>query len=357
MQVITNEVHENRYLTLNSYYNPDDVVIFDIETTGFAAETTTLYLIGCAYCKSNKWYITQWFNDDGSSGKEIIINFFDFICKYKLLIHYNGDGFDIPYITKKIKTYGLNYSFSSLESIDIYKNIKPFKNMLHLDNLKQKSIELFLGINRLDKYSGGDLIKIYREFIKNPDDTRKKLLIQHNYEDIEGLLYCCSMLAYTKLLDGCLSVEKMSVKDNKLVFSLSLDYELPKRITIAKRDILITGYQSNATITVPIISEELKFYLDDYREYYYLPAEDTAVHKSVASYVDKNYRVPAKRETCYLKRNGLFITQLNNGIVTGYKRNYKDKESYIELADSFLQNMDLLNAYARHVIKLMLTCA
>ena len=38
-------------------------------------------------------------------------------------------------------------------------------------------------------------------------------------------------------------------------------------------------------------------------------------------------------------------------IMSGYKRNYKDKESYIELVDSFLQDIDLLNAYARHIIE------
>lgn len=352
MQIITNEAHESKYLRLAQYYKPEDIAVFDIETTGFAAETTKLYLIGCAFYRSGSWYITQWFNDDGDSEKEIIASFMEFLKSYKLLIHYNGDGFDIPYLTSKLKKYDLQYNFDMIESIDLYKRIKPFKNMLHIDNLKQKTIEKFLGINRLDKYSGGDLIKVYQEYLSAHDDMRKKLIIQHNYEDIEGLLYCCSMLAYTKLAAGCLTVRKMSVRDNRLVFSLTLDYELPKRITIGNNDIVITGYINEATITVPIISEELKFFFDNYREYYYLPAEDMAVHKSVATYVDKNYRIPAKRDTCYLRRSGHFITQLDNGILAGYKRNYKDKETFIELSDSFLQDIDLLHAYARHVIRL-----
>ena len=80
-----------------------------------------------------------------------------------------------------------------------------------------------------------------------------------------------------------------------------------------------------------------------------------AVHKSVASYVDKDYREPAKKENCYLRKRGYFISQIDEGILSGYKRTYAEKESFIELTDSFLQDLDLLHAYARHIIRLALS--
>ena len=46
---------------------------------------------------------------------------------------------------------------------------------------------------------------------------------------------------------------------------------------------------------------------DYLKEYFYLPAEDTAVHKSVASYVDKEFRQKATKDTCYIKQNGDFL--------------------------------------------------
>lgn len=195
-------------------------------------------------------------------------------------------------------------------SIDIYKQIRFLKDVLHMENMKQKSVERFLGIHRLDKYSGGDLIKVYQEYVKLPVKTNKQLLLQHNYEDLEGLLDCTSMLAYCKFKAGCLLVRKMSVRQNRLLFSLELEYQLPKRLTIGLNDIIITGFQKEATINAPIYTEELKFFFDNYRDYYYLPAEDMAVHKSVASYVDKNYREPAKKETCYLRKKDISSPRL-----------------------------------------------
>ena len=221
--------------------------------------------------------------------------------------------------------------------------------------MKQKSVERFLGINRLDKYTGGDLIKVYQEYVALPVRKNKQLLLQHNYEDLEGLLDCCSMLAYCRLKTGCLVVRKMSVRQNRLLFSLEPDYPLPRRITLEMNGIIVTGYGKEATINAPIVAGELKFFFDNYREYYYLPAEDMAVHKSVASYVDKNYREPAKKETCYLRKQGYFISQIDDGILSGYKKSVSDTETFIELTDSFLQDLDLLHAYARHIIRLALS--
>lgn len=350
MQIITNEIHDNKFLQLSSYYQPEEVVVFDIETTGFAAAATTLYLIGCCFYQDGKWMITQWFNDDAASEREILTCFMEFVARHKYLLHYNGDGFDIPYVAKKLEAYGLNYNFETIESIDLYKQIRPFRHILHLDNLKQKSLEQFLEINRLDKYTGGDLIKVYKEYMKNPTDAGMKLLIQHNYEDLEGLLYCCCLLSYPKLKAGCFHIEKMSVREEHLVFSLALDYPLPKRIAAGIHDIIITGYENEASLRVPILQEEMKFFLENYKEYYYLPAEDVAVHKSVASYVDRNYREQAKKENCYLRRQGYFITQLDEGILAGYKREYDAHETFIELTDSFLQDAGLLASYTKYII-------
>ena len=354
MEIIENKARQNEYINLQDYFVPDEIVLFDIETTGFAAETTKLYLIGCTYFKDNAWYIRQWFNNDGLSESEIIADFMNFINTFRYIMHYNGDGFDIPYIQKKLKLQKSEYNFDKIESIDMYKQIKSFKEIFHVDNLKQKSVEKYLCINRLDKYTGGDLIKVYDDFLNSNISANKQLLLQHNYEDLEGLLYITSLLGLCRFKSGCFTVSKMSVRQERLLFSLKLDYSLPKRITLGNKSIIVTGFKKEATINIPIITDTLKFFFDDYKEYYYLPAEDMAIHKSVATYVDKNYREQAKKTNCYTKRTGHFITQLDGSIVTGYKKSYEEKESYIELVDSFLQDQDILNTYARHIINKMI---
>ena len=36
------------------------ILFLDIETTGFTARSSYLYLIGCAYYQSGKWHTIQW---------------------------------------------------------------------------------------------------------------------------------------------------------------------------------------------------------------------------------------------------------------------------------------------------------
>ena len=43
-------------------------------------------------------------------------------------------------------------------------------------------------------------------------------------------------------------------------------------------------------IKVPVFCEEMKFYYSDYKNYYYLPHEDMAIHKSVSMYVDPAFK-------------------------------------------------------------------
>ncbi len=354
MKIQEFKAREHELLLPQLYFNPEELIIFDIETTGFVADKTTLYLIGCAYYKEDAWYIKQWFNDDGKSEEMILSDFMSFIATYKYIMHYNGDGFDIPYINKKLAIYDINYSFDALTSIDMYKILKPYKDILRLDNLKQKSIEQYLGVNRIDKYSGGDLIKVYQEFLTSNDTNRMKLLLQHNYEDIEGLLYTTSLIAICRLKEGAFTIDKLSIKNDKLIFSLKLEYCIPKRITLGQAGITVSVYKNDATISVMVVNDTLKFFFDDYKEYYYLPAEDRAIHKSVAAYVDKEYRIQATKENCYVKQEGHFITQLNTNTMIGFKYDNKDKTSYIELSDSFLKDKESLLSYCKKIISILI---
>src|SRR5690554_2112792 len=112
---------------LDKEYDTDKIVFFDIETTGFTAESTYLYLIGCIYLKDSSLHMIQWFAEDIREEGQLISNFFEFIKNYKLLVHYNGSGFDIPYLTKKCELLNLDYSFKDIFSLDIYKKISPIK--------------------------------------------------------------------------------------------------------------------------------------------------------------------------------------------------------------------------------------
>lgn len=385
MITIEKKLSTSSVYSFNNQIPYEDMVFFDIETTGFSPNNTILYLIGCAYYKEHSWHLIQWFADDNTSEKKILHSFFDFIKDYKVLIHFNGEGFDIPYIQKKCAKIGLDYTFDDIESYDIYKKLLPYKKLFKLDNFKQKTIEQFLHIQRNDTFSGGELIQVYANFLgmkkleqlksrnhevspiknleariqssnsgaTNTSDSSVLLqqLLLHNEEDVQGMLPLTQILAYRDLFNNSYQNLSTSIEKNQLIIHFSLTSALPQGVSYGTDSLYFSAYGNQAILKIELYQNELKFFYDNYKDYYYLPKEDTAIHKSVAFYVDKNFRTRAKAANCYSKKTGRFVPQYEELYTPHFKIDYHDKFSYVEVTDEFLQDLNKLYSYVGHILK------
>lgn len=355
-------------------YDLSRIVFFDIETTGLAAESSYLYLIGCAYYKSSSFQLIQWFSEDIREEALLISTFFDFLTDFNVLIHYNGSGFDIPYLQKKSNLLSLSYSFDSIKSFDIYKKVLPYKKLFKLENLRQKSLETFLNIHRKDVFSGGDLIQVYSCYLgKRHCENLRKLrnseqdypspseadlllgqLLLHNEDDIRGLIYISPILNYIDLFEKPIRILQADVDRDILNIRIELSVNLPVAISYSKDLIQLTAYDKVATLKISIYEGELKYFYANYKDYYYLPAEDYAIHKSLASFVDKDYRIKAKPSNCYIKKQGIFAPQYEMVITPCFKSKHQDKLSFLEIHTDFLLQEENLEQYVKHIMSYLI---
>ncbi len=312
MQIIRQQISKSSCYDFTKKYQLEQLLFFDIETTGLSADISSLYLIGCVYYEQGNWQLIQWFADEYHEEQDLIKAFFAFANNYSYLIHYNGNGFDIPYLEKKCTQYGLDYDFSHFESIDLYKKFLPFKKPLNLSSIKQKKVEELFGLHRKDKYSGGELIQVYVAYMhgkilhkdSNLLEEQKNTLLLHNHEDLTGLLYVTPILAFEDILNGEVIITNavLSSDKNCLILDVVLPTPLPIPFVISKEDgWTFESKKETGIMTIPVSNHQFKLYYENYKDYFYLPAEDTAVHKSVAAYVDKAYRQKATKENCYTK--------------------------------------------------------
>lgn len=345
-------------------YSETEVLYFDIETTGFSPAVTCLYLIGCAYKDENGYHFRQFFLDNPDDESSMLKEFIDFVHNFKCIIHYNGSGFDIPYIIKKCEIHGIPCDFTGISSLDIYKTILPVKSVFNIENLKQKTVELFMGIRREDKYSGGELIEIYQRYLKSRDDDLLSLLLTHNRDDVYGMIGICPVTAYADLLNGGFSFENIEMRDattfsgtprKEVIITCRLNHEVPERVSSGNDDYYFTAYGSTLRICVTAYTRELKYFYPDYKNYYYLPKEDCSIHKSVAFYVDKNYRTRAKAANCYSRKTGLFLPQYEEIVSPYFKIDYYDKTTYFEYVPDFTDNATLILQYACHILKALIS--
>lgn len=360
----------------NNTGKTDSFLFFDIETTGFSKDNTILYLIGCGYFIENGFQFIQWFNDDGTSEEEILLAFHD-ILKQKdwQLVTFNGNSFDIPYLKRHYELNELPCDIESFPSLDFYQFLKPFQSLFQMTHGKQKDWEHFLELYREDIYDGGQLIAVYKEYLMNKEEALLHNLLLHNEEDLLGMKYLLPLFSYRMLLSKDLSLIKVSPGESlfekgtgSIAISCKLPLALPKPLNFSTSIGSISTNKNDSSILIislPYIEETLKHFFKDYRNYYYLPEEDRAVHKSVGCYVERKYRRAAKASTCYIKKEGIFLpipkTQKHYGIQIErypyqdsfplYKREFKSPRSFAEFDNLFSDKNESLAIYLRDVIK------
>ncbi len=362
----------------------EDIMFVDIETTGLSPKNSDIYLIGVGYYDSGNWHVCQFFAENASQEIEILKAFCKFIRDFKIVIHFNGDRFDIPFLQNKIEKYELQDPFVGKSSLDIFKEVKGYKKQLGLPDCKQKTIELYLGIQREDKYDGGKLIPVYKEYSVTRKAELLKLLMLHNFEDVKGMFDLLPMLRYREFFLSFMNMPRVSVRtDEEITATDDMVSALPMRarkvqanyyddmdgtqkkevyMKLALNTTLPSSLSGNldgcyfkitgneAVLRVPLYETELKYYYSNYKDYYYLPREDMAIHKSIASFVDKDYRQKATAENCYTRKEGQYLMEWDLCFSPFFKKDYNDKLFFFDLNENMKQSRYAMSLYACHVI-------
>lgn len=343
---------------IESLGSPEDLLFFDIETTGFSGKYSGLYLIGCLYQKDSTWNLIQWFADTAASEKDLLHAFFTFLRSFSTLIHFNGDTFDIPYLLKRCAHYHLPYDFTAIDSLDIYRRIKPYGKLLGLKSLKQKAIEHFLNISRTDAYSGGELIQVYKDYLTSHHSSLLELLLLHNEDDLKGMPSLLPILSYPDFFDSAFALTTQNlcqkhIPGQKSIAVLELTCEgrclVPVPVQAHVPPICCSVEENRLCLSIELLEGTLKHFYPNYKDYYYLIYEDTAIHKSIGEYVDKTARTKATSKTCYTKKSGLFLPQFAPIWEPVMKKEPKDKLLYAALSDVSFQSSEQLHRYLSQI--------
>lgn len=341
---------------------PSELLFLDIETTGLSPRDSFVYLIGVSCLKDGIWQATQWFAETPEQEPEILAAFLSFVKEFQTLIHFNGNQFDLPFLEARSKLHSLDCDFSHFQGIDLYKRITPCKNFLRLPNCRQKTIEEFLRIQREDTYQGGELISLYADCITRNEDELLRPLLLHNRDDIKGLIAILPILAYPDIFNRPIQVKKVQAnyyrdmnqqKRQELLLHLKLATPLPKLVSFHAGDCYLTAQGQEAVLRVPVYNEEMKYFYANYKDYYFLPEENMAIHKSVASFVEREHRIPATAANCYTRKASSYLPQWDYVFEPFYRREYKDPELFFELTDEFKTDRAAFSKYASHVLTMM----
>lgn len=364
---------------------PEDFIFFDTETTGLDASSDMVFLIGTMFVRDGKTVILQYFSEGASDEINLLSSFFRLLSGYKYMVSYNGEGFDMRFIRQRLLFYN-NLSdsqnifpddiFKNITGIDIYTLFKRFSSLLCASSFKQKNMELYCGHSRNDNLNGPEIIDAYLKYLAaagteaaqkrindlygsdslpigpfrnhegsglvllgpQASEPLLKLLLNHNTEDLCGIL---SLKPAVKFLRDITRPEKYEITFSDDYSAARIDITLSTD-TAEFINTHLHGSICGEKISIPLpcIQTRLKLFYDNYRDYYYIPGEDTAIHKSVASFMDASLRQKAAPQNCYTWYEGSFLhfpsdIFCKSGLekLRIFRSEYRSRDSYIELKE------------------------
>ncbi len=286
----------------------ENLLAFDIETTGFSWRNSMVFLIGFLKLDTaaGQWRLEQWLLDDPSGEKELLKRFSGRITADTVLLHYNGRQFDLPFLKGRCQALnlpGLPAIWNSCPQLDLYQSLRPYRKFLELDHLKLADLEHYLKLSRPDKLSGKECIPIYRKYILEKQSNQEEALLLHNQWDLISLLQGTRALACPAFFQGQFRLEQCQLTSDMLTCTLLPEIRLPRPLSLdaSPRPWKISGTCDRVQIDFFLENGALRMYYPNYKDYYYLPDEDTAIHKSVGAYVDKTHRRQATAENCFTR--------------------------------------------------------
>ena len=276
-----------------------DDLFLDIETTGLSKHYNHIYLIGLGKYipSSNQVHVWQYFAQTEDEEILILQEFQKELDQYKSIITFNGNRFDIPFIIERMKHYGLStVSLEKINKRDLYFDFKKAKQKFQLPSLKQKSIESFLGITRIDEMDGGSLIPVYKSYTKEFHSDSEKLLLLHNEDDVKGMFPLFQMYRYLNLTELKCNIRKIEIEgENHILFWGDINTSFPSEITYRSPQYLIRINENKIKGWIIPEKKDLYFELDNPSDYVYLLAENIILPKLLASTLPKERYRKAKK--------------------------------------------------------------
>ena len=309
-------------------YPPEKTAFLDLETKAYGRKNSRIHYLGLIFPENGSWQVRQWLPETPEEEKPMLREVLDLFSYFSCLIHYNGNSFDLPVLIRRCNALQLPLDLSLIKSVDLYRSFAPLKKLLGLMHLDQRSLEHFLGLERTGVFIN-DLLQL------------------------PGLL---PLFSYLALLDGNFTVTRAFIKDSssgKPVLSIraKLIKPIPKPFSFHFPTGYLSCEEKEFGFLLYGIRDTLKYFYPDYQNYYYLPAEDMAIHKSVAGSVDPAYRKKATANTCYTKKTGIFLPQGSPWFHPAFYLDRKDKTCYLLMDDRLLQQPQTLHECIFHTLE------
>ena len=235
--------------------------------------------------------LISWISEQESDEYEMLTALSDALDSIRRIITFNGNAFDLPHLHQKYRAYGLTDPLQGKQYLDLMLRLKPISRFLALPSGKLADFAGFLHLAQPDASDEASF-----RFHPGAEDKHEA----GTPNDALYTLECMSLLHYADFLDQGAEIREVTTDEERVIFRLHYPDGFPVGFSVHDSGFHLR-FSEDGTVLLSsrICNGSIRYYHTDVKNYWYLPLEGYAIHKSAAQYVDKSRREKAVRENCY----------------------------------------------------------
>ncbi|KAA3633746.1 MAG: hypothetical protein DWP97_08445 [Calditrichaeota bacterium] len=169
------------------HFDPNQLLFFDIETTGVSGSGAVPFLIGCGSLFENEFVVRQYLLADYTDETAMLEDLLDELTADKVLVTYNGASFDLPFVKDRMIINRVTRNIPLAGHIDLLHSTRRiFKKRLKDCSLTNIEREIF-GFHRQDDIPGYLVPSVFFEWLNSDSLELMPLVVEHNKYDIFSL--------------------------------------------------------------------------------------------------------------------------------------------------------------------------
>ncbi len=166
--------------------NKEEILVFDLETTGLGRGETLAFMIGLGYYENDQFVVEQIFLPDPDAEVSSFDRLITLLQSKSLLITFNGKTFDVPVLESRLLYHQIWLNLRAMEHLDLLHIARRlWKNKL--PSCALETIEFYILGHIRDKeldIEGSEIPQTYFQYLVNGDPELVRRIFIHNHHDI-----------------------------------------------------------------------------------------------------------------------------------------------------------------------------
>ncbi len=219
----------------------EEILVFDLETTGLGRGETLAFMIGLGYYEGDSFVVEQIFLPDPEAETSSFDRLIELLQSKSLLITFNGKTFDVPVLESRLLYHQIWLNLRSMEHLDLLHIARRLWKK-KLPSCALETIEFYVLGHIRDKeldIEGGLIPQTYFQYLVNGDPELVRRIFIHNHHDI---LHTAALFT---LICNSIGYPPAAGMDNRIDYhALAMLYNSQSQPETAKRilvDLLAQG--------------------------------------------------------------------------------------------------------------------